>query len=77
MACCAGPIGELARLVARGLTFANGIALSEGEQSLFVAETGRYRVWKVVADTADLDLARGPSPQARVLLDNRPGSPTT
>ncbi len=62
-------------IVARGLSFANGIALSADEQSLFVAETGRYRVWKIAADARDLDLARGPSAQARVLLDNLPGYP--
>ncbi len=63
------------RVVARGLSFANGIALSADEQWLFVAETGRYRVWKIAAAAADLDLARGPGEQARVLLDNLPGYP--
>ena len=63
------------RVVARGLSFANGIALSADEQWLFVAETGRYRVWKIAAAAADLDLARGQSEQARVLLDNLPGYP--
>ncbi len=62
-------------VVARGLSFANGIALSQDEQSLFVAETGRYRVWKIAADARDLDLSAGPSAQARVLLDNLPGYP--
>jgi sugar lactone lactonase YvrE len=63
------------RVVARGLSFANGIALSEDEQWLLVAETGRYRVWKIASDAADLDVARGPSAQARLLLDNLPGYP--
>ncbi|HRI18775.1 MAG TPA: SMP-30/gluconolactonase/LRE family protein [Burkholderiaceae bacterium] len=62
-------------VVARGLSFANGLALSEDERWLFVAETGRYRVWKIAADARDLDLAAGPSAQARVLLDNLPGYP--
>jgi sugar lactone lactonase YvrE len=63
------------RIVARGLSFANGIALSEDEQWLFVAETGRYRVWTVATAAADLDLGRDPSAQARVLLGNLPGYP--
>jgi sugar lactone lactonase YvrE len=69
------PAKGTTRVVARGLAFANGIALSEDEQWLFVAETGRYRVWKIAAGAADLDLARGPSAQARALLDNLPGYP--
>lgn len=69
------PASGTIRRVAHGLSFANGIALSEDGQWLFVAETGRYRVWKIAAAAADLDLARGPSAQARVLLDNLPGYP--
>jgi sugar lactone lactonase YvrE len=69
------PAKGTTRVVARGLSFANGIALSADEQWLFVAETGRYRVWKIAAAAADLDLARGPGEQARVLLDNLPGYP--
>jgi sugar lactone lactonase YvrE len=69
------PASGTTRRVAHGLSFANGIALSEDEQWLFVAETGRYRVWKIAVVVADLDLARGPSAQARVLLDNVPGYP--
>lgn len=69
------PAQGTTRVVAHGLSFANGIALSEDERWLFVAETGRYRVWKIAADAADLDLARGASAQARVLLDNLPGYP--
>jgi sugar lactone lactonase YvrE len=62
------------RIVARGLSFANGIALSSDGQSLFVNETGRYRVWKIDGRASDLDVQSG-SPQARVLLDNIPGYP--
>jgi len=69
------PATGATRMVARGLSFANGIALSEDEQWLFVAETGRYRVWKIAIGAADLDLAAGPSAQARVLLENLPGYP--
>lgn len=62
------------RIVAQGLSFANGIALSQNEQTLFVSETGRYRVWKIAANADNLDVTQG-SPQAAVLLDNLPGYP--
>lgn len=62
------------RTVAKGLSFANGIALSQDEQTLFVNETGRYRVWKIDVSAADLDVTHS-SPQARVLFDNLPGYP--
>lgn len=68
------PASGRTRIVARGLSFANGIALSADGRSLFVAETGRYRVWKIEAAAQDLDLAR-PTPQAQVLLDKLPGYP--
>jgi len=69
------PVGGKTRVVARGLSFANGIALSEDQQWLFVAETGRYRVWKLAAAAAALDLGQGASAQAQVLLDALPGYP--
>ena len=62
------------RVVARGLAFANGIALSADGASLFVNETGKYRVWKIAAAASDLDVGQA-SPQAQVLLDNLPGYP--
>ena len=62
------------RVVVRGLSFPNGVALSPDEQHLYVAETGRYRIWKVAVDAAELE-AGSASPQARVLLDNLPGYP--
>ena len=62
------------RLVAHGLSFANGLSLSADERSLLVVETGRYRVWRIDADAVALDV-RQPSPQARLLLDNLPGYP--
>ena len=60
--------------MAHGFSFANGIALSADGQTLFVSETGRYRIWKVDRGARDLDVRSG-SPQARVLLDNLPGYP--
>lgn len=68
------PASGSTRVVARGLSFANGLALSQDGQTLFVNETGRYRVWKIAVAAQDLDVAR-PSPQAAVLLDNLPGYP--
>ena len=68
------PATKATRIVAKGLSFANGVALSSDEQTLFVAETGKYRVWKIGVAAADLDVGRG-SPQATVLLDNLPGYP--
>jgi sugar lactone lactonase YvrE len=68
------PATRSTRVVVHGLSFANGVALSDDEQTLFVAETGRYRIWKV--DVAAQDLAAGSgSPRATVLLDNLPGYP--
>ena len=68
------PATKTTRIVAKGLSFANGVALSLDEQTLFVAETGKYRVWKIAVAAADLDVAQG-SPQATVLFDNLPGYP--
>lgn len=62
------------RVVARGLSLANGIALSTDETALFVSESGKYRVWRIATRSDELDVSR-PSPQAQVLLDNLPGYP--
>ena len=76
------PATRSTRVVARGISFANGVALSQDEMHLFVNETGKYRVWKIAVDAYDLDIGQlngrtssQPSPQARVLLDNLPGYP--
>jgi sugar lactone lactonase YvrE len=68
------PASRGTRVVAKGLSFANGVALSGDGRSLFVSETGKYRVWRIAVAADDLDVARG-SPQAVVLLDNLPGYP--
>lgn len=62
------------RIVAHGLSFANGIALGADGHTLFVNETGRYRLWKIDGRADNLNVQSG-SPQARVLLDNLPGYP--
>ena len=69
------PATRKTRLVARGLSFANGLALSGDARRLLVVETGRYRVWSLPADAAELDVSGGPVGEARVLLDNLPGYP--
>lgn len=70
------PATRTTRVVARGISFANGVALSQDEKSLFVNETGKYRVWKIAVEANGLDIGRAPpGPQARVLLDNLPGYP--
>ena len=43
-------------------------------RTLFVSETGRYRIWKIDASARDLDIHSG-APQARALIDNLPGYP--
>jgi sugar lactone lactonase YvrE len=63
------------RVVAKGFSFANGVALSSDEQTLFVAETGKYRVWKLAVSASDLDISKGSSQQASILLTNLPGYP--
>ena len=68
------PARRTTRIVAFGFSFANGVALSADGTMLFVAETGKYRIWKIALPAADLDVTR-PSPQAQVLLDNLPGYP--
>ena len=68
------PATKRVRIVAHGFSFANGIALSVDGKSLFVNETGRYRIWKLDSAAERLDVRSG-SVQARVLLDNLPGYP--
>lgn len=68
------PATASTKVVAHGFSFANGIALSSDAQSLFVSETGRYRIWKIDSRARDLDVQMG-SPQAHALLENLPGYP--
>jgi sugar lactone lactonase YvrE len=68
------PAKKITRLVAKGFSFANGVALSQDEQWLFVSETGKYRVWKISVNLRDLDIAN-PSKLAKVLFENLPGYP--
>jgi sugar lactone lactonase YvrE len=68
------PANKTTRIVAKGFSFANGVALSSDEKTLFVNETGKYRVWKLSVAANDLDISV-PSDQAKVLFDNLPGYP--
>lgn len=68
------PATATTRIVAHGLSFANGIALGADGRTLFVNETGRYRLWKIDGKANSVNVQSG-SPQARVLLDNLPGYP--
>lgn len=63
------------RLVAQGLSFANGIALSCDQRFLFVNETGQYRIWRIPVEARGLDLTSGPAGGASILIDNLPGFP--
>jgi sugar lactone lactonase YvrE len=68
------PVKKITRIVAKGFSFANGVALSFDENWLFVNETGKYRVWKISVNARDLDISN-PSRLARVLFENLPGYP--
>jgi len=68
------PASKATRIVAKGFSFANGVALSSDEKTLFVNETGKYRVWKISVNAVDLDISK-PGKSAKVLFDNLPGYP--
>lgn len=63
------------RLVASGISFANGIALSTDERWLFVNETGKNRIWRLPVAALSLDVSKGPAGGATILIDNLPGYP--
>lgn len=69
------PASGRTQVIAKGLVFANGIALSGDGRSLLVVETGRYRVWRIAADARNLDVRQGSDTRAQVLLDNLPAFP--
>ena len=55
-------------VLVRELSFANGVALMPDERSLIVAETGRYRLWRVWLEGDKKNLKE-------VLIENLPGFP--
>jgi len=72
------PANAATRIVASGLCFPNGVALSADERALIVAETGTYRILKLPRDADLLDVGRAlqsRDPRVQVLLDNLPGFP--
>jgi len=71
------PSSKTTEIVATGISFANGIVLSSDGHALFVAETGRYRIWWIDASVRDLNLSTvsAESSQAGILIDNLPGYP--
>jgi sugar lactone lactonase YvrE len=74
------PASSKVSVVASGLSFANGLALSTDETSIFVVETGEYRIWKLASAARGLDLRKMPQGtggdgQASVILSNLPGYP--
>ena len=68
------PATNQARVVMSDLSFANGLALSSDERSLFVVETGEYRVWKIDIQTQNLS-AKSSAAAPNLLLSNLPGYP--
>ena len=62
------------QVMLRELSFANGVALSTDERSLFLVETNKYRVWKVALGVRNLSAKTGGA-GARILLANLPGFP--
>ncbi|MFZ6873991.1 SMP-30/gluconolactonase/LRE family protein [Undibacterium sp. Di27W] len=72
------PVSKEMRVVAQGLSFSNGLVLSADETSLFVSESGKYRVWKIAVNAEQLDITRAltqVTSQAHLLFDNLPGYP--
>ena len=69
------PASGRTRIVASGLSFANGIALTVDEASLFVVETGQYRIWRIPTTARGLNLSAGPTGGAALVFDNLPGFP--
>lgn len=71
------PASKATRIVAKGLSFANGVALSANERQIFVAETGKYRIWRIDVNASDLDVRQtsGFSGATHIVLPNLPGYP--
>jgi sugar lactone lactonase YvrE len=72
------PAADSTRIIATGLCFPNGVALTADERSLIVAETGTYRVLRIERASNAIDAGKAVRDRAAgvaVLLDNLPGFP--
>ncbi len=74
------PSTRAARVVAHGISFANGLALTGDARHVLVNETGQYRIWKIALDANELDVrtlatAQPTNPQAQIIMRNLPGYP--
>ena len=71
------PATQATRIVAHGLSFANGVVLSTDQRQIFVAETGKYRIWRIDVNARDLDVRQtsGLSGATHIVLPNLPGYP--
>ena len=62
------PVRNSTIVIADGLNYANGVAISDDQQYLLYNETGQYRVWR--------QWLHGPSRgQRELVMDNLPGFP--
>jgi sugar lactone lactonase YvrE len=72
------PSTRATRIIATGLCFPNGVALTADETGLIVAETGTYRILRIAREVEALDAQKAlaaSDPAVRVLIDNLPGFP--
>jgi len=75
------PSNSETEVMVDGLSFANGIVLSADQSSIYVVETGEYRIWKFAVSVRGLNArdidpaAQSPSGDARIFLANLPGYP--
>lgn len=58
------PADQTTRMVVEGLSFSNGVAMAPNGTSIWVVETGKYRILEIDPDGAQ-----------RVIIDNLPGFP--
>jgi hypothetical protein len=59
------PVSGRTTVFVDGLAFANGVAINEASDAVYVVETGTYRIWR-------FPLSGGPG---QVILENLPGFP--
>ncbi|MGD6994180.1 SMP-30/gluconolactonase/LRE family protein [Sutcliffiella horikoshii] len=69
------PATKKTRVLIKGISFANGIALSTDEKYLFINETGKYRVWKLNLEKDQMLSTKEESQFAEVIIENLPGLP--